>query len=55
MIVTHICILGKFVCRDIVDREDHLNVVLLCLLEKSCDLLRARGIEEGVADLCQQF
>lgn len=49
--MTNLCILGKLVCSNVIDREDQFDVILLGLLDKAGHLFRACGVKQGVADL----
>lgn len=51
---TYLSILVELVCGDIVDWEDDFDAFRFRLLHQLGDFLRARGVEEGVADLTQQ-
>lgn len=49
---TDLGILVKLVGGDVVNGEDNFDVVLLCLLDETCNILRSIFVEQRVPNLC---
>ena len=50
-IKTYLCVCLETVSRDVVNREYHFNVLLVCLCNETFDILGTVFVEEGVSDL----
>ena len=53
--VTDLGVLVELVGGDIVDGENELDVVGLCLFDEGSDLFRAVLVKKGVSDLCDDL